>query len=321
MNFEILYALSKEAGFIISILSFMFSIIIWIIPTDEIITRTKKIVVGICCFLILGFLSLNYYFMQDYVEVPLVEGLEYSTAENKLESIGLNAKPKATQIFKRTDYVVEQKTNQGTIVKKGETIILVLNTESGFDENSTTTENTEETSQNIIIFESNETENSLDSQTTLSHEEKSTNEDIEHSSKDYATTLIESSSANEGESVLSIIIDEYEIFNDGYYYEEPDKENEGWYWCIDFDKGISGTFHYSRPLTDEELSDWGHGGSLYDANGNEIGEEGNYPHFWSDEKGYFAMQFPENLPSGKYTYVLYQFIGSQYVEAKIEFVI
>ena len=87
-------------------------------------------------------------------------------------------------------------------------------------------------------------------------------------------------SESEESGILQLIIDNYEIFEDGYYYEYPDPKDSNTICFIDFDEGIHGQFHYTRALTNSEKANWAHGGNLFDANGNEIAEEGNYPSFW-----------------------------------------
>lgn len=111
-------------------------------------------------------------------------------------------------------------------------------------------------------------------------------------------------------SIQRLVIDDYDFFNDGYYYEEPTE-----HWFISFSTGISGTFHYEKELTEDEKSTWGHGGSLYDSTGNEI----DGASFWSDISGHFAMELPVSLPSGTYTYVIRQYINNIPYYAYIEF--
>ena len=108
---------------------------------------------------------------------------------------------------------------------------------------------------------------------------------------------------------------------DSYHYEYPDPQNPNATILIDFERGLSGTFSYSRPLTDEERANWYHGGKIYDENGIEIGHEGNWPSFWSYPDGKFAVEFPKDFSAGRYTYELYQDISGQMVSDTIEFVI
>ena len=120
----------------------------------------------------------------------------------------------------------------------------------------------------------------------------------------------ESSPSNNG---LSIIIDDYEFFTDGFYYEMPIDEN--YYNFVDFDRGISGHFSYSRELTEQEYENWGHGGKILDVNGEEV----NNASFFSTFDGVFAVEFPEYMPKGDYVYLLYQLIDNKYCEARISF--
>ena len=149
MLLSVLYELSREFGLIVSVVSFLFAIFIWIIPTDRAITKKKKGFIAGVCVLTLILLGVNYFKMQEYVKVPCVEGLEYSIAENQLKNVGLNPKAKTTQILKRTDYVEDQNVKQDAIVKKGDIIVLSIR-EDGFFNNSlelpTNSQKQEETS-------------------------------------------------------------------------------------------------------------------------------------------------------------------------------
>ena len=115
---------------------------------------------------------------------------------------------------------------------------------------------------------------------------------------------------------LSIIIEDYELFTDGFYYKMP--IDEDYYSYVDFDKGISGHFSYSRELTEQEYKNWGHGGKILYANGNETDLDAT---FFSTSDGVFAVQLPEYMPKGDYLYLLYQFINDKYYEARIFFTV
>lgn len=132
---------------------------------------------------------------------------------------------------------------------------------------------------------------------------------------------IEINADNEVKSDLSLKIGGYSVFYDGYYYEYPDTENPESTCFIDFKAGIYGTYEYSRALSEAELANWFHGGKLYDADGNEIGVEGNYPSFWANSNRKFAVEFPEGLSAGTYTYELYQYVDGQYVSDSINFTV
>lgn len=159
-------------------------------------------------------------------------------------------------------------------------------------------------------------------------EEPGTVDDANGASDATASSVPASSSTgNEGQETASndvnstvatevgITIDSATVFQDGFHYEFPDPENAERTVLIDFNKGLSGTFHYSRALSAEEIASVGHGGSLYDENMNEI-SGGIY---WSDTDGHFAMQFPEELASGTYIYELYQVIGDQFISSRVKF--
>ena len=118
---------------------------------------------------------------------------------------------------------------------------------------------------------------------------------------------------------LSLNITDWSFGNDFYYeYQIPLTNDKA---IINLKTGLSGTFSYSRELTEHEKQTWMHGGKLYDANGSEVGVEGNYPSFWSNPEGLFAVEFPKDLPHGRYTYELYQFIDGQYVSDTITFTV
>lgn len=116
---------------------------------------------------------------------------------------------------------------------------------------------------------------------------------------------------------LSIVIDSFSLFDTGFYYSEPNEE-QNTYWVIDFDKGLSGSFHYSRALTDREKNNWFHGGTLYYLRGEDridVYTLGYNVSIWSDDDGLFAIRFPDNLPPGDYVFVLHQVIDGSLIEA------
>ena len=125
---------------------------------------------------------------------------------------------------------------------------------------------------------------------------------------------ISGSESHPSDNGLSIMIDDYESFTDGFYYKMPIDENS--YSFVDFDKGISGHFSYSRELTEQEYENWGHGGKILDANGEDTNINAS---FFSTSDGVFAVEFPKNMPKGDYVYLLYQFINDEYCEARISF--
>ena len=113
---------------------------------------------------------------------------------------------------------------------------------------------------------------------------------------------------------LSLIIDDYQPFYDGFYHQIPESESS--YSFVEFDQGISGHFSYSRELTDIEYEDWGHGGKILNANGTELDIDAS---FYATTDGVFAVGLPKDMPSGTYTYLLYLFVRDEYCEARIPF--
>lgn len=115
-------------------------------------------------------------------------------------------------------------------------------------------------------------------------------------------------------SGLSLIINDCQYFYDGFYHQMPESGLS--YSFVEYDQGISGHFSYSRELTDIEYEDWGHGGKILDANGNELDIDAS---FYATTDGVFAVELPKDMPSGTYTYLLYLFVHDEYCEARIPF--
>lgn len=122
--------------------------------------------------------------------------------------------------------------------------------------------------------------------------------------------------SNTTSSGLSLVIEDYEFFTDGFYYKMPIDENS--FSFVDFKNGISGHFTYSRELTNQEYENWGHGGKILNANGEERNIDAS---FFSTSDGVFAVELPEYMPKGDYVYLLYQFINNEYCEARIPFAV
>lgn len=112
---------------------------------------------------------------------------------------------------------------------------------------------------------------------------------------------------------LSLQIDDCIIKSDGYFYQSA----EDWYIHMN-GLCITGTFHYSTELSDKQIADWGHGGKILDAYGNDYSKDAE---FFSDYNGNYAVKIPEAMATGNYTYVLYQFIENEYCEVRIPFTI
>ena len=143
---------------------------------------------------------------------------------------------------------------------------------------------------------------------------------VDHDAIDNVLTERQSLNKPADTESLTLHIDSYQ-FNDTYYYEQPNPDVPGEYWIIEFENGISGTFSYSRPLSEQESKNWFHGGKLYDADHKEVIVNGNYPSIWSCPEGLFAVEFPHGMAHGNYTFELYQFLDGVYVSDMIEFTV
>ena len=128
-------------------------------------------------------------------------------------------------------------------------------------------------------------------------------------------------SVNDSASNVRITIDEYSIFSEGYRYEWIDDNSPNTVSLIEFEKGIYGTFSYSRDLTEPELDGWGHSGNLYTSEGTIVDEKNNHPNFWCMSDGRFAVEFPMGLGRGKYIYELIVWINDVQISDSIEFVV
>ena len=111
---------------------------------------------------------------------------------------------------------------------------------------------------------------------------------------------------------LGIVFDSYDISSDGYYYKHP---QENWL-IINDGMCISGSFHYTRALTEKERLSFMHGGELYDSCGKKVVGDIS---FWSSYDGLFSADLPEDLPSGTYTLSFHQHINDQRLSFEIQF--
>ena len=265
---ELRYNLATDIGLAVSIISLVLALI------TMFITFNKNLVARICTVIVVALLVcllfVNKSDMENYINVPIVEGMSVELAEYTLISAGFKYENILfsnydNTVLDSTSKVKKQDILKGTIVAKGTQIRLECKSDTYI---GTYGENT------VIIGSEN------------------------------------SPSTDD----LSIIIEDYELFTDGFYYEMPIDENS--YSFVDFDRGISGHFSYSRNLTEQEYKNWGHGGKILDANGNESDIDAM---FFSTSDGVFAVQLPEYMPKGDYLYLLYQYINDKYYEARISF--
>lgn len=94
-----------------------------------------------------------------------------------------------------------------------------------------------------------------------------------------------------------------------------------WLKVNDEDNGlvIHGKLRYTRELTDEERSNFSHGGEIYYEYGPR--DEGLADAiFWSDADEY-AVMLPEKIEPGVYEYYLHLFFGDEHEESVITFTV
>ena len=121
------------------------------------------------------------------------------------------------------------------------------------------------------------------------------------------------------ENDLTIIVEHYEVQQNGRVaiaIPPFSRENLGY---IDIGQNISGTFRYSRKLTEEEFVHWSHGGKILDMHYKEVTGDKINATFWADKSGNFSMEIPENLPNGNYIYFLYIILDGNFLSAEIPF--
>ncbi len=252
------FLLFDEAGFILGGISLLLAILTFF----DGMTKAKKIIalvlLLITVVIVANYTNVKYFNHLSFVEVPDVEGVQFTTAQQILRSQGLEEKvvgyENQTLLYSDNPIVYHQEPSSGHNCEKGEKVVLAF-------------------------------------------------EEIEIS--------------NEEHTELAIQIIDYKIFSDGWCYEYADPERPEQLCYIDYDRGIYGEFEYSRELKQAEMKNWFHGGALYNSDGVEIGEEGNYPSFWATSDGMFAVEFPDDLEPGTYTYELYLYIDGQSVTDRI----
>ena len=255
-------------------------------------TRKKNYSVIVISFILCVVLIVNHSYMETFTMIPEnIVNSTYKEATKALEeaNLGWNL-PTTDTTVSDAQIITGMDEQEGTIVPKHTTVH--LHYDAANPEESGT------------VDDANGTSNATASSVPASSS-------IRNAGQESASSNVNSTVATE----VGITIDSATVFQEGFHYEFPDPENAERTVLIDFNKGLFGTFHYSRALSSEEIASMGHGGSLYDENMNEI-SGGIY---WSDTNGHFAMQFPENLSSGTYVYELYQVIDGQSSYSRVKF--
>ena len=278
------YFVYQETTLIMGIVSMLIPIVTGILKSD----KQKILMIAVSVVLSIAFIT-NHSNMENYTMIPHnLVGSTYKEVTDELGKANLKCNlPTGGTTAIDTQIVTGMEENEGEIVLKNTTIHLYFETP---DMNSAT-EPTDSSSGAV----SSEPANSMP----------------EVPAAESTSSTADSTNVTK----LDISIDTAQVFENGYHYEFPDPENAERTVLIDFTRGLSGTFHYSRALSADEFASMGHGGKLYDENMNEI-SGGQY---WSDTEGHFAMQFPEGLAPGTYVYELYQVIGDQFINSRVRF--
>lgn len=283
------YTVSKEITLIMAAIAVIAPIMHEVLNHN---TRKKNYSVIVISFILCVVLIVNHSYMETYTMIPEnIVNSTYKETTKALEeaNLGWNLPATGTTVSD-AQIITDMDEQEGTIVPKHTTVHLHYDVA-----------NPEEPG---TVDDANGASDATTSSVPASS--STGNEGQETASNDVNSTVA---------TEVGITIDSATVFQDGFHYEFPDPENAERTVLIDFNKGLSGTFHYSRALSAEEIASIGHGGSLYDENMNEI-SGGIY---WSDTDGHFAMQFPEELASGTYIYELYQVIGDQFISSRVKF--
>lgn len=278
------YFVYQETTLIMGIVSMLMPIVTGILKSD----KQKILMIAVSVVLSVAFIT-NHSNMEKYTMIPYdLVGRTYKDITDVLGKANLKCNlPAGGATAIDNQIVTSTEENEGEIVPKDTTIHLHFETPGM----NSATEPTDLSSGAV----SNEPANNMPE--VPAAESTSNTADSTNVAK------------------LDISIDTAQVFENGFHYEFPDSENPERTVLIDFTRGLSGTFHYSRALSAEELTSMGHGGRLYDENMNEI-SGGIY---WSDTDGHFAIQFPEELSSGTYVYELYQVIDGQFIYSHVKF--
>lgn len=254
--------------------------------------RKKNYSVIVISFILCVLLIVNHSYMENYTMIPEnIVNSTYKEATKALEDANLGWNLPTTDMnVSDIQIITGMDEQEGTIAPKHTTVHLIYGA-ANLEEPGTV---------------DNENGASDATASGVSASGSTGNEGQESASSDVNSTVA---------AEVDITIDSALVFQEGFHYEFPDPENAERTVLIDFTRGLSGTFHYSRALSADELASMGHGGKLYDENMNEI-SGGQY---WSDTEGHFAMQFPEELAQGTYVYELYQVIGNQFINSRVKF--
>ena len=283
------YTVSREITFIMAAIAVIAPIMHEVLNHNA---RKKNYSVIVISFILCVLLIVNHSYMEKYTMIPEnIVNSTYKEATKALEdaNLGWNL-PTTDMTVSDTQIITGMDEQEGMIVPKHATVHLTYSAANPEEPGTVDNENGASDATASGVSASSSTGNA---------------------GQESASGDVNSTAAAE----VDITIDSALVFQEGFHYEFPDPENAERTVLIDFTRGLSGTFHYSRALSADELASMGHGGKLYDENMNEI-SGGQY---WSDTEGHFAMQFPEELAPGTYVYELYQVIGNQFINSRVKF--
>ncbi|MBP3620543.1 MAG: serine/threonine protein kinase [Lachnospiraceae bacterium] len=186
-------------------------------------------------------------------------------------------------------------------------VILISNKDDDekFDTTQVTTENT--TEKVVDTTEENKTEQNTE------EVDESAIEEVIYETDDFGDILNHNLSDENGIGINLITCELVELTDEEF-------ATLG-YVGIDSGRCLKGTFAYTRELTDAEINDWSHGGTLYeivDGSYNEL-DWNTYPTSIYSDYDNFVLDFSDNLPEGIYVLELYQYIGNNSFHYEIEF--
>lgn len=280
---EIRMWFATEYGLVLTIIG----ILLTIMSFANVINRHKLLCICICFFssvtiVLIVFNMID--FQKNYVDIPKVENIDTENAKMMLAQAGVDI----NNVFVIGDQGTPISENNSKVVKQSECGIC------------------KKTNNSLIV-----------ELMCVPYDTYTPNSDSNDPSSSTKNEIVFSTpQSSTASNDLSIIIKDYEFFENGFYYEMPIDENS--FSFVYYKNGISGTFEYSRELTSQEYENWGHGGKILNKDGIECIIDAS---FFSTSDGIFAIELPEDMPKGDYIYVLYQSINGEYCEAFLPFTV
>lgn len=282
---EIRFLLASQAGFVLSVFSIFLACIALFVAVQK-GNKSLRVLIAVVFLLLTATVTVNMFDIQNnYTDIPEVVGMNPENAKLRLSMAYINAQ-KIRITFQNgaessDNAVVESQSLKGKQKIKKDDIYIELKCKPN--------ENTVELSEyNTIIPKIQGTITSNGNTSSVPQNNTPSNE-------------------------LSIIIEDCDFFNDGFHYEMPADDVT---YIVDFEKGISGHFSYSRELMEQEYENWSHGGEILNPNGEVCNIKAS---FFSTVDGVFAVELPPYMAKGNYICLLYQYINDKYYEARFPF--